>query len=188
MAKSKDEGRREFLTEPLSRQFILDRLSSQFKFWREVKAINAIGDKLSIDAVSRCCQTGYFIGWEFKRSPLYKKEFASALRQAIHYRLARITDTRLPELADCQLPGIAVFPDWDGRHDEDDVEYGREADGMRLLAGQFRVGVMRRVNPSRVSFIMHEGALWHSDTGWTGNAEGVLFGKRPIGAVSKLDR
>ena len=117
-----------------------------------------------------------------------QKEFAGALRQAIHYRLARITDSRLPELTDSQLPAVALFPDWLGEHDEPDIEYGREADGMRLLASHFRVGTMRWTKPGRLSFIMGESAIWHSDSGWNANADGVLLGKRKLGAAKRKDR
>ena len=91
------------------------------------------------------------------------------MRQAIHYRLARITDERLPELAGAQLLAVAVFPDW-------------------LLASHFRVGTMRWSGQDRLSFIMGESAIWHSDRGWSPNAEGVLHGKRRLGATKRKDR
>ena len=66
------------------------------------------------------------------------------------------------------------------------LNYGREAEGMRLLAAQFRVGAMRETG-DRLSFIMGQSAIWQSDKGWTGNAEGVLFGKCGFGAMRKFD-
>jgi hypothetical protein len=84
------------------------------------------------------------------------------------------------------LPGIALFPDWLGEHDGDLVNYGLQAEGMRLLAAQFRVGTMRET-PAGFSFFMGQSAIWHSSSGWTKTAEGVLFGKRPLGAVRKKD-
>lgn len=59
---------------------------------------------------------------------------------------------------------------------------------MRLLASHFRVGTMRWTKPGRLSFIMGESAIWHSDTGWNANADGVLLGKRKLGAAKRKDR
>lgn len=188
MPRSKDESRRRFREEPETRSFLLDRLSADFEFWEKVRAIGADGDSFELDAVSKCRVTGHVIGWEFKRSHLFKSEFADALRQAVHYRFARIADTRLPELEQAQLAAIAVFPDWDGRHDDDVSDYSREAAGMRVLAGQFRVGVVRLSDEDRLSFIVSESAIWHSDTGWNKNAKGVLYGKRGLGSARKKDR
>lgn len=188
MPRSKDETRRRFREEPEARAFLLERLSGDFDFWEKVRAIGAAGDIFELDAVSKCEWTGNVIGWEFKRSHLFKSEFADALRQAIHYRFARISDKRLPELEGKQLAAIAVFPDWAGTHDDGVTEYSREAEGMRVLAGQLRVGAVRLSDQGKLSFIVGESAIWHSDTGWNKNAEGVLYGKRGLGAVRKKDR
>lgn len=187
MPKSKDDSRRRYIEEPFARAEIKARLAGHFSLIEEVEAVDAVGNSFKIDAVSKCAATGWTFGWEFKKSHLFKSEFADALRQAIHYRLARITDPRLPELGGCQLPAVAVFPDWLGEHDDGVTEYGREAEGMRLLAAQFRVGTMREMAEGRLSFMMGQSAIWHSATGWTKNAEGVLFGKRGLGAVRKRD-
>jgi hypothetical protein len=188
MAKSKDDSLRLYGEENVARTAACGFLWNKFDFFDEVEAISAEGDKFKIDAVCRCKTSGYVFGWEFKRSHLFKKEFAAALRQAIHYRLARITDTRLPDLSGAQLSAVAVFPDWLGEHDNPTINYGREADGMRLLASHFRVGTMRWTGQDRLSFIMGESAIWHSDTGWSANAEGVLLGKRKLGAAKRKDR
>ena len=110
--------RRHRLAATVGRAAAYALLQSTFDFYDEVEAISAEGDSFRIDAVCRCATSGYVFGWEFKRSHLFKKEFAAAMRQAIHYRLARITDERLPELAGAQLLAVAVFPDWLGEHDE----------------------------------------------------------------------
>jgi hypothetical protein len=180
--------RRHRLAATVGRAAAYALLQSTFDFYDEVEAISAEGDSFRIDAVCRCATSGYVFGWEFKRSHLFKKEFAAAMRQAIHYRLARITDERLPELAGAQLLAVAVFPDWLGEHDEAHIDYRREADGMRLLASHFRVGTMRWSGQDRLSFIMGESAIWHSDRGWSPNAEGVLHGKRRLGATKRKDR
>lgn len=187
MPKSKDDTRRRYFDEPLARAAILSRLADRFSFVQEVEAVDPDGNGFRIDAVSRCSDTGWSFGWEFKRSHLYMKEFAPALRQAIRYRLARIDDRRLPDFQGLRLPAIVLFPDWLGEHDEDSINYDREAEGMRLLAAQFRVSAMREIAPDRFSFIMGQSAIWHSATGWTKNAEGVLFGKRGLGAMRKRD-
>lgn len=187
MPKSKDDSRRRYIDEPLARAAILTRLADRFSFVEEVEAVDADGNRFRIDAVSRCAATGWAFGWEFKRSHLYKQEFAAALRQGIHYRFARIVDRRLPDCEGSHLPAIALFPDWLGEHDDDTSNYGREAEGMRLLAAQFRVGTMREIDDDRVSFFMGQSAIWHSAKGWTMNAEGVLFGKRGLGAMRKRD-
>ena len=107
--------------------------------------------------------------------------------QDIHYRLSRISDDRLADHKGQQLPAIALFPDWLGEHDDDTTNYALEAEGMRLLAAQFRVGTMRRIDAGKFSFFMGQSAIWHSVSGWTGNAEGILFGKRGLGSVRKKD-
>jgi hypothetical protein len=188
LPRSKDESRRNFRDEPDARAFLIERLSPAFEFWEKVRAVGIDGDSFELDAVSKCRTTGHVIGWEFKRSPLFKSEFADALRQAIHYRFARIADSRLPGLEGAHLAAIAVFPDWEGKHDDDVSDYSREAAGMRILAGQFRVGTMRLASSGRLSFIMSENAIWHSDDGWNKNAEGVLYGKRSLGSARKKDR
>jgi hypothetical protein len=188
MPKSKDDSRRRYISEPLARAAILDTLGKRFEFIEEVEAVGTGGDTFRIDAVCRCAESGWSFGWEFKRSHLYKSEFADALRQAIHYRHSRITDKRLGDVQGSQLAAIALFPDWLGEHDDDTTSYGREAEGMRLLAAQFRVGTMRENANGGFSFIMGQGAIWHSASGWTKNAEGVLFGKRGLGAARKKDR
>jgi hypothetical protein len=187
MPKSKDDSRRRYIAESLSRAAIIDGLSGHFDFIEEVEAVNADGNLMRIDAVSRCRATGWTFGWEFKRSHLFKSEFADAMRQGIHYRLSRITDARLPSYKDMQLPAIALFPDWLGEHDDDTTNYGREAEGIRLVGAQFRVGTMRQSGGDKFAFIMGQSAIWHSVSGWTKNAEGVLFGKRGIGSTRKRD-
>lgn len=187
MAKSKDETRRRYGGEPLATAVIIEKLKPYFDLWLQVDAIGADGDGFKIDMVARCLETGWFFGVEVKRSHLFKSEFANGLRQAIYYRLARITDPALVELGLSRLPAVALFPDWLGEHDDDTSDFSAEAVGMRLLAGQFRVGTLREVG-DRISFIMHQTGIWHSNSGWTKTAEGVLFGKRPIGAMRKKDR
>ena len=187
MAKSKDDTHRTYQEEADARSRFFDALSCYFDLKFEVKARGLEGDEFSIDAVGRCYDTGRIVGFEFKRSHLFKSEFAAALRQAIYYRLARITDTRFSDFDIPQLPALFVFPDWLGLHDNGKLMYAGEADGMRFLAGQFRVGTVRETANERFSFIMHESGVWHSNSGWTKNSEGVLFGKRPIGAARKHD-
>ena len=188
MPRSKDESCRRFREEPVAQRYLFDRLSPSFDLWECVAAKSSTGSDFKFDLVSQCRTTGWTIGWEVKRSHLYKSEFASALRQAIHYRLATITDPRLPDLAGSPLPAFAVFPDWDGTHDVKNIKYELEANGMRVLARQFVVGAMRFGESDRLSLIMGESAIWHSDSGWNGNAKNVLFGKRSLGALRKHDQ
>jgi len=188
MPRSKDETRRKFREEPQARAYLIDRLSGAFQFWEDVAAIGCDGDAFRLDAISKCKTRDHIIGWEFKKSFLFKSEFSGALRQAIFYRHARIADPRLPELQGKQLVAMAVFPDWDGKHDDDVTNYHQVADGMRSLAGQFRVGTVAISRQDRLSFVMGEQAIWHSDTGWNSNAEGVLNGKRGLGSSRKKDR
>lgn len=109
------------------------------------------------------------------------------MRQAIHYRLSRITDARLPAHKGLQLPAVALFPDWLGEHDDDTTNYGKEAEGIRLVGAQFRVGTMRQTGDDKFAFIMGQSAIWHSSLGWTKNADGVLHGKRGLGSTRKKD-
>ncbi len=187
MSKSKDDSRRRYVAEHLARTAIIDGLSSHFDFIEEVEAVNFDGNVLRIDAVGTCRTSGWTFGWEFKRSHLFKSEFADAVRQCIHYRLSRITDARLPALKDTQLPAIALFPDWLGEHDDDTTNYAKEAEGMRLVGAQFRVGTIRQSGDDKFAFIMGQSAIWNSSTGWTKNAKGVLFGKRGLGSTRKKD-
>ena len=187
MPKSKDDSRRRYIAEPLARAAIIDGLASHFDFIEEIEAINADNNIMRIDAVATCRTSGRTFGWEFKRSHLFKSEFADAMRRGIHYRLSRITDTCLPTLKNLQLPAIALFPDWLGEHDDDTTNYGKETEGMRLVGAQIRVGTMRQSSDDKFAFIMGQSAIWHSSSGWTKNAEGVLFGKRGLGSTRKKD-
>lgn len=56
MPKSKDDSRRRYLTEPLARAEVLQRLSSHFDFIEEVEAINADGNVMRI-CVTSCSAT-----------------------------------------------------------------------------------------------------------------------------------
>lgn len=187
MPKSKDDNRRRYIVEPLARSAIIDGLANHFDFIEEVEAINADGNVLRIDAVAICRKTDWIFGLEFKRSHLFKSEFADAMRQGINYRLSRVTDARLPKMKGMQLPAIALFPDWLGEHDDGVSEYAKEAEGMRLVGAQFRVGTLRQSGDDQFAFIMGQSAIWHSSSGWNKNAEGVLFGKRGLGATRKKD-
>lgn len=187
MPRSKDDSRRRYITESRARAAIINDLSGRFEFIEEVESIDSDGNAMRIDAVSKCLETGWVFGWEFKRSHLFKSEFANAIRQAIHYRLSHITDIRFPSIYGRRLPAIAIFPDWLGEHDDDTTTYVHEAEGMRLVGAQFRVGTMRATGGDKFSFIMGQNGIWHSTSGWTKNAERVLFGKRGLGSVRKRD-
>lgn len=128
------------------------------------------------------------LGWEFKKSHFFKAEFVDCLRQAIYYRLARITDKRLPKLTGQRVNACIAFPGWDGLHDDGTIAFGREAQGMLLLASHFRVGAI--ASPKKMEWIsikIGESGVWHSWSGWTGNAAGVLKNTRPLGSLRKLD-
>lgn len=187
MPRSKDESRRRYADEDATRLAFQAGSASYFELTREVVASGPEGDNLRIDAVARCLQTGWHIGLEFKRSHLFKQEFSKALKQAVDYRLSRISDPRLPQLAGQQLPAVALFPDWLGEHDDDVSDYSSEAAGMRLLAAKFRVGTIRETTDGCLTFLMGEQAIWRSEGGWNGNAAGVLFGKRGQGAGRRKD-
>ena len=159
MTRSKDDTKRRYEAESDARDEVLHQLIYHFDFIEEVEAVNANGDCFRIDAVAKCRTTGWTFGWEFKKSHLFKSEFADAMRQAIHYRLSRITDARLPDYKGLQLPAIALFPDWLGEHDDEVTNYGKEAEGMRLVGAQFRVGTMRRTAHDKFKFIMGQSAI-----------------------------
>ncbi len=175
-------------TEAQARQMALSRLASDFHFFEEVCARDpSSGDSYRLDAVSVCEATGYVLGWEFKPSHLFKSEFAKALRQAIYYRNAHFADPRYPWLADKKVAACIVCPDWDGLHEDGLVEHAKEADGMRLLASHFRVGALRESVKNSLCIIVGEQAIWHSASGWTKNAPGVLTGKRPRASGKSRD-
>ena len=185
MRKAKSDAYRLFRTEELARAFVLDRL----KFLEEVSAQDLVTkQEYRLDAVSVCEGTGHILGWEFKKSHLFKAEFAAALKQASDYRGARITDSRWPGFEDKIVEACILFPDWDGLHDEGEIEYEKESDGMRLLASHFRVGTLRyEPAKDRLHIIVGEQAIWHSYSGWTANADGVLLGKRRKGSTKAYD-
>lgn len=92
MRKAKSDAYRLFRTEELARAFVLDRLKDDFQFLEEVSAQDLVTkQEYRLDAVSVCEGTGHILGWEFKKSHLFKAEFAAALKQASDYRGARIT-------------------------------------------------------------------------------------------------
>lgn len=187
MPKAKDESRRRYRTEPLARDALLSGLANFFDFHEEVSATGPNGDNFWFDAIGVCQDNGWTIGFDVKKSHLFKSEFADSLRQTIHYRHARITDPRLPNLMGSSLPAMLLFPDWLGEHDDDSTNYAGEAEGMRLLAAQFRVGTLRKIESDRFSMFMGQNAVWHSNRGWSKTADGILFGKRGLGSVRKKD-
>lgn len=189
MPKAKDNSYRRFQQESEARDFLLYALRDDFVFYEQVQAKDiATGQRYRFDAVSVCESSGHILGWEFKKSHLFKAEFCAALKQASDYRGATVDDPRLPGLQDRQVEACIVFPDWDGLHDAGEIIYGREADGMRLLASHFWVGTLKQCHPNDAfHIVIGEQAIWHSNSGWTGNADGVLLGKRRRGSGKAKD-
>lgn len=189
MPRSKDESWRRYPDEPAARAHAITLLDEHFEVFEEVSALGPPGTtKYVFDAVTICPEQGYVLAWEFKRSHLFKCEFADVLRQAIYYRMAGIDDLRLPALAGRRPDACIVFPNWDGLHDDGTLHYDREAAGMRLLASHFRVGAL--VDAPKyggVSIVVGESGVWHSWSGWTKNAPGVLRGKRRLGSRRRID-
>ncbi len=177
------------LTEQQARDWVIENLSSSFDFTLEVEATDPLsGDTYRLDALSVCKSTNYIVGWEFKKSFLFKKEFAHALRQAIYYRHSRINDQRMLQFAGKQPDICVVCPDWDGLHASSRIDYEKTAEGMRLLVSHFRVGVFQKwEKPEKLVIKIGEQAVWHSDKGWNGNAAGVLKGKRPTASSKRFD-
>jgi hypothetical protein len=181
---------RQFSTEAVARGFAAERLKAHFDFYEEVGMLDRItGKRFRIDALTVCRDTDHVIGWEFKKSHLFKKEFGRALNQALDYRLAVISDTRLPQLSGQRIEACIVFPDWHGMHETGENEYDREAAGMRFQASYKRVGCLTQCakGSQKLSITIGESAVWHSTTGWTGNAKGVLSGQRRFGATKAFD-
>lgn len=168
---------------------VLTRLGKHFDFFEEVWAADrATGHRYRLDAMSVCEGTGYVLGWEFKKSHLFKAEFATALHQAACYRDAHIDDPRLHGFSYKIVSACIVCPDWDGLHDSGRLDYVGEAHGMRLLASHFRAGVLHEnIDKNALSIVIGEQAIWHCGTGWTKNAAGVLLGKKRKGSSKKLD-
>ena len=180
---------RKFQNEAAARAQAIALLREHFRLIEEVRACGPPDTtRYVFDAVTICPDQGYLLAWEFKRSHLYKKEFAHVLRQGIYYRLAGIDDSRLPEMRGRRPDACIVFPDWDGLHDDGKLHYDREADGMRFLASHFRVGALCDAPKyGGVSIIVGESGIWHSWAGWTKNAPGVLRGKRPLASGRRVD-
>ena len=189
MSTAKDNSLREFRLEQDARRFALDLLKDHFDFFEEVCVQNLLSQKtLRMDAVSVCEASGHIIGWEFKKSHLFKQEFGRAIKQAADYRDSIICDSKLQGLNGQRVEACLIFPDWDGLNDNGELLYQREADGMRLLASHFRVGTFTHSRPNkRHHIIVGEQAIWHSDSSWTANANGVLLGKRPHGSQKIFD-
>ena len=189
MRKSKDDTLRQFSEESEARKYIIELAGDFFEFYEEIWAIHpANGKRLRLDAVSVCESSGHVIGWEIKKSHLFKAEFSAALKQAADYRGAILDDPKLPGLKGTAVEACLVFPDWDGLHDNGEKIYGKEADGMRHLASHFRVGTFSHYGlGGQHHILIGEQAIWHSHTGWTKNADGVLLGKRPFGSQKHFD-
>jgi hypothetical protein len=187
--KCKDETWRRFPNEAAARAHAVDLLQQHFEIFQEVGARGPPGKTpYCYDALTICPESGYTLAWEFKRSHLLKSEFANVLRQAIYYRLAAIVDPRLPALAGYRPDACIVHPDWDGLHDDGTLQYAREAAGMRLLASHFRVGsLVEAPKYGGMSIIIGESGVWHSWSGWTKNAFGILKGKRPLASQRRPD-
>jgi len=131
----------------------------------------------------------WIVGFEVKKGFHFMREYAAAIKQAADYRAALIRDPeRAPDLDGKRLAAIMVFPEWTGMHDNGKLEYEREADGMSMLAGNFRVGTCGlRKGRHGLTFRMGQGRLWSEGEGWIYNAEGILFGKRRKGGVRAND-
>ena len=189
MRKAKNDSFREFSQECDARKFVLESLQHDFDFFEEVWVRNlTTQQRLRIDAVSVCQSSGHVIGWEFKKSHLFKGEFAQAIKQAADYRDSIIDDPNMMGLNGQRVEACLVFPDWTGLHDNGEILYQREADGMRLVAMHFRVGTFCHDGAlNKQHIIVGEQAIWHSNSGWTGNADGVLLGKRRHGSQKRFD-
>ncbi|HEY5721065.1 MAG TPA: hypothetical protein VIT45_01960 [Allosphingosinicella sp.] len=189
MPKSKDDTLRRFQNEGAARAHAIALLTEHFDLTEEVRASGPPDvSNYVFDAVTICPFSGYILAWEFKRSHLFKSEFANVLRQAIYYRMATIQDPRFPSEMRRRPDACIVFPSWDGLHDDGTLLYDLEASGMRLLASHFRVGVLVEVPKyAGISIAMGESAIWHSWAGWTQNAHGILLGKRPLASRRALD-
>ena len=186
--KSKNDDLRRFGEQREAKVLAESALSSHFEMQSEVELRSPAGDKFRIDAVAICPTAGYIVGLEYKASFLFTREFADSLRQAINYRDCEIVDKRLPVYLGRRLDCCLVFPDWDGLHEDNTLLYVREAEGMRLLAQHFRVGVLRENTNLSFSMVIgpsNSGGVWHSASGWTKNALGVLRGKRRRGSATK---
>ncbi|WBX83486.1 hypothetical protein [Sphingosinicella microcystinivorans] len=189
--RAKDESLRRFRTEEDASSFVLPELRKHFDVYEEVCTVGPPpeNERYRLDAVSICKESGYVLGWEFKRSHLYKKDFVDHLRQAIYYRMAYIDDDRLPQLRGQRPNACIAFPGWDGLHDDGSHCYAGEARGMQLLASHFRVGVVTFPEKREgFSIVIGESAVWHSWQGWTGNAAGVLKEKRPLASQRRHDQ
>jgi hypothetical protein len=112
--------------------------------------------------------------------------FSDALRQAIDYRDSVFDDRRVLPFNKSKMNCCVVFPDWDGLHEDGTERYRREAWGMKVLAQRFQVGVLSRTQSrGSCSFVLGNIGVWHSKTGWTPNAKGLLEGKRRRGSGTK---
>lgn len=183
--RPKDHRLREF-SEVDARSFAIERLRAKFNTFEEVWLRSPIGERFRIDAIALCPNKTFLVGIEFKSSHLAMSEFSDALRQCINYRDSSVEDDRFPLIDGQRLNCCIVFPDWNGLHDDGTIAYSKEASGMRVLAAHFRVGVLSRTQiKGAISFVLGNQGVWHSTTGWTGNAAGLLAGKRRRGSGSK---
>jgi hypothetical protein len=187
--KPKNDHLRQFAFQEQAMEFVRTHLSQDFDLFEEVGLISSDRRAFKVDAIAICKELGYVIGLECKASSLFPREFADAFRQAIDYRDSVINDPRMPDhqgqLLDCCL----VCPDWDGLHEDGTHVYSQQAEGMRLLAMHFRVGVLRINQNQSLSMVIgpsQSGGIWHSNSGWTGNALGVLRGKKRRGSGTKI--
>lgn len=189
MKKSKDETKRTFQEEGHARDAAFLFLKKEFEIFEEVNLLGRNGERFRVDAICLCRNTGYIFGIEFKKSHLFKSEFADTLRQAIYYSDSTINDERLGTHNLKPLNVVGVFPDWLGEHDDDITSYDREANGMRILACHFKVGALRLVKrysgELRLDFVMGEQSLWNSEYGWSKNSEPIFFGRRKLASRKK---
>lgn len=137
-----------------------------------------------IDLVARCRdEHGWVVGFEIKRGFFFMKEYAAAIKQTADYRSSTISDPiKAPRLEGRRLPAIFVFPNWNGLHDNGEYEYAKEAVGMQVLAGKFRVGVCGLSKTHGLTLMIGLNRLWSQGGGWIWNAEKILFGKRQLGS------
>lgn len=174
---------RVFSSEQDAEQRFEEVFGRHFILRKQVQMKHLDGTRLRIDYLGRPKDPAQmpwlsYAGFELKATTEAIGELCSALKQAIDYRHAVITDKRFPRLHQRTPPFVFVYPDA-GQEDFGGAKtvYG----GAIRVAGQYNVGLARHeiyYGSSRVALHISGTLLWCSAQGSRGVAKNFGIGRR----------
>ncbi len=162
-----------FDTEDEAKAHLVEILSPYFELFPEARVIHALARNAKrIDFIAVARDHGVFprplFGIEVKSGYHDFRDVTRALAQAMDYRQAEISDSRLRSFTGQKLPLVFVYPEPQARQGW--------FEGAIRLAGQFQVGTIREEltywsDRERLRFTLCGERYWSSDYGARGGSE-----------------